>query len=620
MCDTDPGHTRAGSALSRRRLLQGMVALAALAGCGPEERTTSAPSRSPRSSPSPAPAQLSAYVMAMHLHASTSEGTGSVRSHLAEAFRHGYDVAWFTEHDWRRRRLLYRPTFSFVPEEQMMGGAWSVLEVPTVGEVAGDSGGALVPNPVSPSDPAARKASLRLQVTSRGDSPATVGHRIRAEGGSRANYRSRIAGRTVSVDVLPTSTGPDAWGQVCFLLSHHPASGDRPAGQCALVYRLRTDGSDEVSSQGATGYVDRAVRAGEWQSLTFDLVADVARVWPDMDARDNSLNDIRFQATSRRGARAEVLFGYLRLDEQASYDAVGVEQDLVDRYAKEVPDVLGLIGSEISLGPHLNGYGGEQAPYDYGPISRLGDKPGYEALPSIVAHIHRSGGLASINHPSITASGLLAMNAGGADLIEVGYGHSGPAAIQRQLDTWDTLSRNGLFLTGNGASDDHTGQDWQEEGNRYYTAAWSNELAQPALLDALSRGRTFTGYLGSFAGTIDMTVDDTVPMGSVVVAPATARTLRLDVTGLPDGGAVHVIRGAVDHAGTADPTPGTTVVKSLGATDLARAPSLPLDVSGDCFHRIQVTDRAGAVVAYGQPIWLLGAPPAGGVPSRRRPA
>jgi len=280
--------------------------------------------------------------------------------------------------------------------------------------------------------------------------------------------------------------------------------------------------------------------------------------------------------------------------------------------------VLGLIGTEISLGPHLGSYGGVQAPYDYGPITRLGDKPGYEALPSIVGHIHASGGLASINHPGISAEGLLAMKAGGADLVEVGYGHSGPADVQAQLDKWDTLSRNGLFLTGNGASDDHSGQGWEKEGNRYYTAAWAAGLAEPELLDALGRGRTFTGYLGSFAGTIDMTVDDTVPMGSVVVAPPTARSLRLHVTGIPDGGAVHVVRGVVDHAGTADPTPGTTVVKSLAATDLARTPSLPLDVSGDCFHRVQVTDRSGAVVAYGQPIWLLGTPPPLGVPTRRR--
>jgi hypothetical protein len=109
-------------------------------------------------------------------------------------------------------------------------------------------------------------------------------------------------------------------------------------------------------------------------------------------------------------------------------------------------------------------------------------------------------------------------------------------------------------------------------------------------------------------------------MGSVVVGPAQDRTLRIDVTGLPDGGAVELVRGVVDRAGPADPRPGTTVVQRLGAADLSRADAVPLDVSSDCFHRLQVVDGAGAVVGYGQPIWVLGAEPPGGVPARRRPA
>ena len=184
---------------------------------------------------------------------------------------------------------------------------------------------------------------------------------------------------------------------------------------------------------------------------------------------------------------------------------------------------------------------------------------------------------------------------------------------------WDTLSRNGLFLTGNGASDDHSGQGWELKGNRYYTAAWANRVAQPELLDALGRGRAYVGYLGSFAGTVDMALDDSTPMGAVVVGAPRERSLRIDVTGLPDGGAVQLVRGVVDRAGVADPTPGTTVVATLGAGELDRAGAVPLDVSGDCFHRLQVIDGAGAVVAYGQPIWLLGQEPSGGVPERRRP-
>jgi hypothetical protein len=275
------------------------------------------------------------------------------------------------------------------------------------------------------------------------------------------------------------------------------------------------------------------------------------------------------------------------------------------------------VGSEISLGPHVNQYGGEQAPYDYGAIDRFGAKPRDDAIPSVVEHIHASGGLASISHPGVAVTTLLAQKTA-ADMIEVGFGRGGPAGIGRQLALWDTLSRNGLFLTGNGAADDHSGQAWETKGNRYYTAAWTREVSQSALLEAFGSGRVYVGYLGSFGGTVDMALDGSIPMGSVVVGPPRARTLRIDVTGLPDGGAVELVRGPVDLAGTADPTPGTAVVRTLGKADLSRAGEVPLEVDGDCFHRLQVTDRSGGVVAYGQPIWLLADEPPQGVRAARR--
>jgi hypothetical protein len=414
------------------------------------------------------------------------------------------------------------------------------------------------------------------------------------------------------------TAGSGAWGEVLISLSHHPSVGSRPAGVYGVRYRLRTDvDRRSTGSQGLSGVVDVPVPAGRWSEVTLDPTADLARVFPDMDARDHSLHDIVFRGVSVGGAAADVCFGHLRIEEQDEYDAVGVEESLVARYATAVPDVLGLVGSEISLGPHVNQYGGEQAPYDYGSILRFGDKPRDEAIPSVVDHIHAAGGLASISHPGVSVTTLLAQRTT-ADMVEVGFGLAGPDGIPRQLALWDTLSRNGFFLTGNGAADDHSGQGWESKPNRYYTAAWTRELSQPAMLDAFARGRVYVGYLGSFGGTIDMQLDGSVPMGSVVVGPSRARTLRIDVTGLPEGGAVELVRGPVDRPGTADPNPATTVVSTLGGRDLARAREVPLDVDGDCFHRLQVTDGAGRIVAYGQPIWLLAEEPSRGVPDHRR--
>ena len=624
MCDDDaPPHVPdPGSApqLTRRTVLQGMVALAALAGCTSPQAPPGASGLPrptvPLAPRSPSADRLEARIAAMHLHASASEGEGSVHAHLVEAARHGYDVAWFTEHDWRRRRLLFRRTYSFMPDEVQFGGAWRLRRRGDSGALTAGSGGSIVTDPVSPADPASPKASLRIRATGTGD-VGVVSYVIDARGGSRINQRGRMAGRVLLIDVLPVTAGPGAWGEVLISLSHHPSIGGRPAGAYGVRYRLRTDARRRsAAGDGLIAVVDVPVPAGRWTEVTLDPTTDLAEVFPDMDARDHSLHDIDFRGVSVGGAAADVCFGHLRLEEQGGYDAVGVENALVARYARTVPSVLGIVGSEISLGPHVNQYGGEQAPYEYGAIGRFGDKPTDDEIPSVVDHIHASGGLASISHPGVAVTKLLAQRTA-ADMIEVGFGQGGPEGIGRQLALWDTLSRNGLFLTGNGAADDHSGQGWETKGNRYYTAAWTGELSQPALLDAFGRGRVYVGYLGSFGGTIDMSLDGSVPMGSVVVGPRRARALRIDVTGLPDGGAVQLVRGPVDRPGTADPTPGTTVVRTLGAADLARAGEVSLDVDGDCFHRLQVTDRSGGVVAYGQPIWLLAEEPSQGVPGAR---
>jgi hypothetical protein len=607
--------------LSRRHVLQGMVALAALAGSGRLPSAVAAP-LPPRP---PSGDGLTAHALAMHLHASASEGVGSVRAQLAQASMNGFDVAWFTEHDWRRRRLLYRPEYHFLADDVALGGRWTVPKLADVGSLTSTSTGQLVTAPVSPNDPAGSKGSLRLRATSTGSGTGTLRHRVSAEGSSRANFRGRITGRTVSVDVLPVAADADAWGEVLFKLSRHVGSGARPAGQIAMLYRLRTDISTRTfSSKGLTGIVDVPVTRGSWHTLAVDLTSDVARVWPDLQARDNSLVDIEFHAASRRKAPAEIVFGYLRFDEQAGYDALGVEHELLAAYSAAVPRVLGLIGTEISLGPHLNQYGGTQADYDYGNVTSLAADLG-DLRPSLAAFVHAHGGLASINHPfkpgdsggTVTqqsvASSLLANGAGGADILEVGYADK-KGDLTQHLGVWDTLSRNALFLTANGVSDDHSGQNWAGQKNRFYTVAWAQARSEAALLDSLARGR---GYVG-FGGTIDMVVDDAVPMGAVSVSPATTRALRIDVSGLPVGGTVQVVRGDVDMAGTGDPNPGSSVVRTLGTDDLAAGRVITIDTGDDCFHRLQVTDSAGAVVGFGQPIWVLKETPPNGIPEKRR--
>lgn len=616
MCDEhehDAAPPQARGRFSRRQVLQGAVALAAMAGCSASGKARAVPLGRQAVTPD----GLTARVMAMHLHASASEGAGSVRSHLAQAAANGFEVAWFTEHDWRRHRVLFRRSYSFTANESQVGGTWTVPRMGTVGAAVSGSGGTLVATPVSPNDPSARKGSLRMKVTSTGTTAATVRNRIDAAGASRANFRGRIAGRTLLVDVNPVRAGVDAWGEVFLRLSHTPALAGRPAGVRTLLYRLRTDVTTLArSATGLAGVVDVPVRAGRWQTITLDPLADAGTIWSGAPPEDNSLNEIEFHAVSRRRAVSDHLFGYLRFVERTGYDPIGVESALLERYRADVPGVLGLNGTEISLGPHTNQYGGPQDPFDYGSPTSLRTGLG-DVRADVVAHIHGLGGLASINHPFVPGEGgyeptptalaanLIATRLDGADLLEVGYATRGlHGTLAAHLAVWDAVSRNGLFVTGNGVSDDHSGQNWARQKNRFYTGAWATEVAERPLLDALAVGRCYGGFLGGFTGSVDMALGP-APMGSVVVGAAPTRTLLVDVRGLPTGAAVQVLRGDVDYAGAGSPTSNTQVVRTLGASDLDGGWSSDVGTDGDCFYRLQVVDGSGSVLAFGQPTWAL---------------
>jgi hypothetical protein len=50
------------------------------------------------------------------------------------------------------------------------------------------------------------------------------------------------------------------------------------------------------------------------------------------------------------------------------------------------------------------------------------------------------------------------------------------------------MSRNGVFLTGNGTNDDHYGQNWHGITNNWFTSVWAASTAEADLLAALAAG------------------------------------------------------------------------------------------------------------------------------------
>jgi hypothetical protein len=287
----------------------------------------------------------------------------------------------------------------------------------------------------------------------------------------------------------------------------------------------------------------------------------------------------------------------------------------------------------VSIGhPHANPFGLPQWLADYGSLPTAHDAQ-YRA---IVDQVHAGGGVISWNHPfgddnppllapaardtkrrQVFAE-LRAVDLFGMDVIEVGYNTRGGVDAATHLALWDTFSRAGRFLTGNGTSDDHSGKGWKNLNNGYATGLWAASVGDAAVAAALSTGRAFAGHAGRWpGGEIDMLVDGTVPMGGVSVGGAGTRQLAIAATALPAGSSVQVVSGPVDYAGAADP--GTSVVSTVSASAFAGGPvTVPVSATGSRFYRAQVVSSAGALLGSGNPVWLLREQPPTPIPPARR--
>jgi hypothetical protein len=183
---------------------------------------------------------------------------------------------------------------------------------------------------------------------------------------------------------------------------------------------------------------------------------------------------------------------------------------------------------------------------------------------------------------------------------------------------WDVLSRNAVFLTGNGISDDHVGNNWYGFHNNWFTSVWAASTQMADLLAALAAGRAWCGSLSKFRGTLDLLVDGSVPMGAASVSSVTSRKLAATATGLPSGAVLQVLQGAVDYAGQNAPTDDVQLIGTYTPAQLASGQiTQAVSTTQDSFLRAQVISSTGAIIATSNPVWLLRKPPPSGIPAAR---
>jgi hypothetical protein len=600
-----------------------------------------------RSAARPAAADgAAAYSMAMHVHSSFSEQSGSMDAQLFQAATNAVDVLWWTEHDFRMTGLGYRDTVHFTSLTSEVGGpgqgkAWQWQKAAS-GPLTTGSGGGIVSSPSTPNDPDPH-GSLSLKAQTQTTQLAKFGYYANCQPADW-NYRDNLNGQSLSIDVMLNPGWSNGYLELLIDTSYHEASAGRPAGYYSLSYQFVPSGTAGSVAQGNEGIITIPVTAasGQWTTVTVTPVNDIATLWPDLDYRDFALFGLTLSAAST-GDLVSGYFDYLNFDRTISGgELLAQQQDMMTALAAKYPSVTQQQGLEVSWRlPHINWFGSGLIIPNYGDPS--GEQWVTEYLPeTLIPQIQEAGGLVSYNHPYGTDVGpelsqaqmdtLLsqiaveimptesAPAALGADMLEVGYHLRGGTDLAHHLALWDTMSRNSAFLTGTGVNDDHYGNNWFGSGNNWTTSVWGASMAQCDLLSALTAGRAWCGTLSEFGGgTLDLLVDGSCPMGSVSLSALTSRQLTVFATGIPAGGSIQVLQGTVDYAGTADPAADTQVVSAYSEADLASGQvTLPVDTSAESFVRTQVLDAKGNTVAVSNPAWLLQNVPPQGIPVPRQ--
>ena len=197
-------------------------------------------------------------------------------------------------------------------------------------------------------------------------------------------------------------------------------------------------------------------------------------------------------------------FDYLRFSRSSGDVQLQAQQDMEVGYASSYPGVQQFQSLEVSLAlPHINWYGSGVAVTEDGTVGA----GNYQAFlqSTVIPQIHAAGGLVSYNHPygvqpiaalplavqnqklTSVALALLKDRALAADLLEVGHPLRSGVDLAHHIALWDVCSRNALFLTGNGVSDDHVGTNWLRFSTNWFTSVWAASKGQADLLSARSR-------------------------------------------------------------------------------------------------------------------------------------
>ncbi|MEN8106958.1 MAG: CehA/McbA family metallohydrolase [Pseudomonadota bacterium] len=576
-----------------------------------------------------------AYSVQMHVHGPFSEGTASISSATNEARNIGLDILWWSDHDFMLSRYhdITTSLFEGDPESINAGEDW----VPNNGILASktkywsltlSSDVDSYSGEISDERAYEGSKSFRVQATSSTTRFRPLNYEFRSNL-NRVRSHPLVAQDTMHIAIYPEQMGIDARAMVDVFMSRH---GMQNAKRLILHYYLDNEPLAAPFREGSIYNVPLTYVPNEWNYYELPVTEDAIAGFPEHIGEDNNSRNIRIGVETRLGATGVAFFDEFRivslLDHPHIYQRQGELLDLVESMK---PEVTQLQGVEISqFKPHLNEFSLNAELPDYDQLALEGgfadpvtgwidqyDEYGKYVTSRIVEIAHERGGLVSLNHafgtqssgtsnedPGVTRDLLIAKNAYGADLLEVGYRNRGYQDLQTHLWLWDEMIRAGIYMTGTGISDSHDMQPGSMTNNPNNFVSWiyASSPTKADLLDGMKRGRIFFGDLILFDGTVDLATSSGHIMGQIVLTDRGEVTVGMHMDGLAVNDEVRVILNG-------------NVYQTYTANQALFEAEIDVPLNGHDWLRVEAYRADGEAKVFSNPIHFTQSVPSGGLDS-----
>ena len=537
------------------------------------------------------------YCAHLHMH-SCFEGIASMEGHMYQAKQLGIDVIWFTDHDSRIGKKKDEVVhFDFEDEglieyNQATGASQGWKPIETEHSAVSEIG-------ITNEKAYQGSRSMKMMAVADGTDGEWKTAGVMFFSTAHRHVVSLLARVSLKIACMVEALSDNDSRMIFDMkLSQRPPEHKH----ARLRYVI---GNTEGLTEEHISVIPVSADIGRWQELEFNLSKD-AEKYP-VGGLDNVFDTISIVLQVRNEGKIQCYIDDFHIHYELAGEEARAEQSRVAKIIGQKYGIIPYVGTEISAaGQHKNCFCTNVPIIDY--RAKNYNVSHDEAIDWVKRH----EGIFSLNHPfehwknievndeerkkvlDEIANKYIASKCDGASLIEIGFPvERAHFTLPYYLELWDRLSKNGIFITGYGDSDNHTNHINWWDGNNFTAWIYAEEPTEENLIRSMKSGNVYTGDPAVFKGQLIFKTSEGHVMGQVVRVRKSDYVLILELSEIMEGWTIQWV---------ADGIRKDKMITDKGCCRSEFCLSIKEDIH---FVRVELYDEKGRCILLTNPIYFV---------------